>query len=139
MFSGVLLYGPPGTGKTLMARACAAQTKVTGSVLSFNIHLKMLKICMYFDRYKMNYNIQTQIYRNSNFSFSEYACATNLKNTFIHQAKNITSHLFYMYFVSNFFAIVILSQSTFLKLAGPQLVQVMLTSVSFIFEPFFGF
>lgn len=28
--SGVLLYGPPGTGKTLMARACAAQTKVTG-------------------------------------------------------------------------------------------------------------
>ena len=26
---GVLLYGPPGTGKTLMARACAAQTKVS--------------------------------------------------------------------------------------------------------------
>ena len=100
-----------------------------------NLHINY----MYFDRYKMNYNIQTQIYRNSNFSFSEYACATNLKNTFIHQAKNITSHLFYMYFVSNFFAIVILSQSTFLKLAGPQLVQVMLTSVSFIFEPFFGF
>ena len=30
VFLGVLLYGPPGTGKTLMARACAAQTKVTG-------------------------------------------------------------------------------------------------------------
>lgn len=26
---GVLLYGPPGTGKTLLARACAAQTKVS--------------------------------------------------------------------------------------------------------------
>lgn len=26
---GVLMYGPPGTGKTLMARACAAQSKVT--------------------------------------------------------------------------------------------------------------
>lgn len=26
---GVLMYGPPGTGKTLLARACAAQTKVS--------------------------------------------------------------------------------------------------------------
>ena len=29
LYLGVLLYGPPGTGKTLMARACAAQTKVS--------------------------------------------------------------------------------------------------------------
>ena len=33
----MLLYGPPGTGKTLMARACAAQTKVTGPVGVANI------------------------------------------------------------------------------------------------------
>jgi len=31
---GVLMYGPPGTGKTLLARACAAQTKLTFLKLS---------------------------------------------------------------------------------------------------------
>ena len=31
------MYGPPGTGKTLMARACAAQTKVTGLLGVANI------------------------------------------------------------------------------------------------------
>lgn len=39
---GVLMYGPPGTGKTLLARACAAQTKVTLVLLStglFNVTL----------------------------------------------------------------------------------------------------
>lgn len=39
---GVLMYGPPGTGKTLLARACAAQTKV--STLG---GMRRLKLCQW--------------------------------------------------------------------------------------------
>lgn len=48
---GVLMYGPPGTGKTLLARACAAQTKVTPIHLRFSIRgitaaeIKLVTVC----------------------------------------------------------------------------------------------